>query len=308
MRFVVFGAGGVGGYFGGRLARAGEDVTFIARGAHREAIQAKGLRLCTPDGDILIDPAPVTDDVSTLSPPEYLLFAVKLFDTQVVAEACRPIVGPRTAVVSLQNGVEAVDILSGVFGPERVLGGTARVAAVISEPGVITQTGNFAILSFGESDGSRSARGLALEAACRNAGFEACLLDDIDVEIWEKFILLAALSGVTSLTRLPNGPLRETPATRALVEACITEAAAVGRARGVALSDDVVASSMVQWDGLPAEMVASMSHDLNAGKPLELDHLSGALVRLGQSLGVPTPKHAFIHAALQPFVGGAPPR
>jgi len=159
-----------------------------------------------------------------------------------------------------------------------------------------------------ERDGSRSERGLALEAACRNAGFEASLLDDIDADIWEKFILLAALSGMTTLTRLPNGPLRETPATRALVEACMTETAAVGRARGVALSDDVVASVMALWDGLPAEMVASMSHDLNAGKPLELDHLSGAVARLGQSLGVPTPTHAFIHAALQPYVNGTPPK
>ncbi len=306
MRFVVFGAGGVGGYFGGRLALAGEDVTFIARGAHLDAIQARGLRLRTPDGEIGIDPANATDDVSALSPPDYLLFAVKLFDTLAVAQACRPIVGPDTAVVSLQNGVEAVDILSGVFGAGRVMGGTARIAAVISEPGVIAQTGKFAILRFGEPGGGRSERGLALESACRKAGFEASQMDDIDVDIWEKFILLGALSGMTALTRLPNGPLRETPATRALVEACMAETAAVGRARGVALADGVVASVMALWDGLPAEMVASMSHDLNAGKPLELDHLSGALVRLGQSLGVPTPTHAFIHAALQPYANGAP--
>ncbi|PPR24619.1 MAG: hypothetical protein CFH40_00766 [Alphaproteobacteria bacterium MarineAlpha10_Bin3] len=307
MRFIAFGAGGVGGYFGGRLARAGQDVTFIARRAHLDAIRARGLRLRTPDGEITVDPVQVTDDLSTLSPPDYLLFAVKLFDTQAVAEACRPIVGPRTAVVSLQNGVEAVDILSGVFGAARVMGGTARIAAVISEPGVIAQTGKFAILNFGEQDGSRSERGLALEAACLNAGFDARLLDNIDADIWQKFILLATLSGMTSLTRLPNGPLRKTPATRALVETCMAEVAAVGRARGIALPDDVVASVMALWDGLPAEMVASMAHDLKAGKPLELDHLSGAVVRLGRSLGVPTPTHAFIHAALQPYVNGAPP-
>lgn len=307
MRFVVFGAGGVGGYFGGQLARAGEDVTFIARGAHLAAIRDNGLRLRTPDGKIVVDPVRVTDDLSTLSPPDYLLFAVKLFDTQAVAETCRSIVGPQTAVVSLQNGVEAVDILSGVFGAARVMGGTARIAAVISEPGVIAQTGKFAILRFGEQDGSRSERGLALEAACLNAGFDAKLLENIDTDIWLKFILLASLSGMTTLTRLPNGPLRETPATRELVKACMAEVAAVGRVRGVALPDGVVASVMTLWDGLPAEMVASMSHDLKAGKPLELDHLSGALVRLGQSLGVATPTHAFIHAALQPYVNGAPP-
>lgn len=305
MRIVAFGAGGVGGYFGGRLAVSGVDVTFVARGAHLEAIRKNGLRIDTPEGDILVPDAQVTDDVASLDPPDYLFFAVKLFDTESVAEACRPIVGPETAVVSLQNGVEAVDILSGVFGRERVMGGTVGVATVISSPGVITQTGVFNYMAFGEQDGSRSARGLALEAACQKAGINATLSDDVDVDIWMKFLLLSAFSNMTTLTRLPAGILRETPETRQMLHDCVAEAVAVGRAQGVALPADAFEQTVEKLDGLPAEMVASMQHDVNAGKPLELERLGGAVVRLGAAAGVPTPTQAFIYNALKPHVGGA---
>ena len=306
MRIVAFGAGGVGGYFGGRLALSGEDVTFVARGAHGDAIREKGLRLARPEGDLLIKPAQVTDDVTTLSPPDYLLFAVKLYDTETVAEICRPIVGPNTTVVSLQNGVEAVDILNGVYGADRVLGGMVGVATYISEPGVVTQTGKFHFMAIGEQDGSRSERAVALEQACKKAGLNVKLSDDIEVDIWLKFIFLSALSSMTALTRLSNGPLRTTPETRDLFRACMEEAAAVGRAKGVNLPEDVVEDRMKMWDGMPAEMVASMAHDLEAGKRIEMARLGGAVVRLGVETGIPTPTQALLCAALTPYLNGTP--
>ncbi len=306
MNIVAFGAGGVGGYFGGRLALSGEDVTFVARGAHLNAIREKGLRIARSEGDLLINPAQVTDDVTTLSPPDYLLFAVKLQDTEAVAEACRPIVGPNTTVVSLQNGVEAVDILSSTFGPDKVLAGMVGVATYISEPGVVTQTGAFHFMAIGEQDGTRSDRAVALEQACKKAGLKVKLSDDIDVDIWLKFIFLSALSSMTALTRLPNGPLRTTPETRDLFRACMEEAAAVGRAKGVNLPDDVVDERMKMWDGMPAEMVASMAHDLMAGKPIEMARLGGAVVRLGVELGIQTPTQSILCAALTPYLNGTP--
>ena len=304
MRIVAFGAGGVGGYFGAKLALSGVDVTFVARGAHLEAIRTNGLAIHSPDGDMLVHPAVATDDVATIDPPDYLLFAVKLFDTEAVAETCRPIVGPNTTVVSLQNGVEAVDILNGVFGRERVMGGTVGVATVISEPGVITQTGTFNFITVGEQDGSHSARGEALVAACNAAGTTATLSDDVDVEIWRMFVMLSALSNMTCVTRLPIGRLRETPETRAMLQGCVAEAVAVGRARGVALPDDAVEQCVTRLDGLPDPMVASMLHDLNAGKKMELERLGGATVRLGAAAGVPTPTQAFCYDALKPHIDG----
>lgn len=303
MRIVAFGAGGVGGYFGGRLAVSGVDVTFVARGAHLDAIRNSGLTIRTEDGDITVKPATATDDLSTVAPPDYLFFAVKLFDTEAVAELCRPIVGPETTVVSLQNGVEAVDILNGVFGRDRVMGGTVGVATVISEPGVITQTGLFNFITVGEQDGSRSARGEALVAACNAAGTTATLSDDVD--IWMKFVMLSALSNMTCVIRLPIGRLRETPETRAMLEACVSEAVAVGRAHGVALPDDAVAQCVTRLDGLSDPMVASMLHDLNAGKRLELERLGGAAVRLGAAHDVPTPVQAFCYSVLKPHMQGA---
>ena len=305
MKIVAFGAGGVGGYFGGRLADSGVDVTFVARGAHLRAIRANGLCIRTAEGDTRVSSAKATDDVSTIEAPDYLFFAVKLFDTEAVAEACRPIVGPETAVVSLQNGVEAVDILNGFFGRERVIGGTVGVATVISEPGVIAQTGLFNFMTFGEQDGSRSSRGEALVSACEAAGITATLSNDVDVDIWMKFVMLTALSNMTCVTRLPIGRLREIPETRAMLESCVAEAVAVGRARGVSLPDEAVEQRVAAFDQLPAEMVASMLHDLTAGKSLELERLGGAVVRLGAAASVSTPTQAFCYNALKPHIDGA---
>lgn len=304
MRIGVFGAGAVGGYVGARLAAAGEDVTFIARGAHLDAIRESGLRLDSPNGDLTLHPAQATDDPASVGPVDYLLFAVKLFDTEAVAEACRPMVGPDTTVVALQNGVETEEILGGILGDEKVMGGTVYIAAVVAEPGLIRQTGTFARVIFGELDGSRSERGLALEAACKTASLDVVFSDAVLTEIWMKFIVLAALSGVTTATRKSIGPLRADPDTRALFRNAIAEAAAVGRARGVVLPDDAVDRQLAVVDGWPHDMVASMLHDLNAGKRMELDHLSGAVTRLGRLAGVPTPVHDVLYATLKPYKDG----
>lgn len=304
MRIGVFGAGAVGGYVGARLAAAGEDVTFIARGPHLDAICESGLRLDSPNGDLTLYPAQATDDPASVGPVDYLLFAVKLFDTEAVAEACRPMVGPDTTVVALQNGVETEEILGGILGHEKVMGGTVYIAAVIAEPGLVRQTGTFARVIFGELDGSRSERGLALEAACKAANLDVVFSDAVLTEIWMKFIVLAALSGVTTATRKSIGPLRADPDTRALFRNAIAEAAAVGRARGVVLPDDAVDRQLAVVDGWPHDMVASMLHDLNAGKRMELDHLSGAVTRLGRLAGVPTPVHDVLYATLKPYKDG----
>ncbi len=304
MKFAIFGAGAVGAYIGGRLAEAGQDVAFIARGAHLAAIRESGLRVESPNGDMHINPARVTDDPSEIGPVDYILFAVKLFDTEAVARACAPMIGADTTVVALQNGVDSEAAIGAVVGPERVMGGTVYIASVVAEPGVIRQTGQFARVIFGEMDGTTSARGTRLETACREAGLDVTFSAAVETEIWMKFIVLAALSGVTTATRKPVGQLRDDPDTRALFEKVIAEAVAVGRARGVALPEDAAARQMATIDGFPETMVASMLHDLEGGRRLELDHLSGAVCRLGRDSGVPTPVHDVLYAVLKPYLMG----
>jgi 2-dehydropantoate 2-reductase len=304
VKFAVFGAGAVGAYIGGRLAEAGQDVAFIARGAHLAAIRESGLRVESPNGDMHIHPARVTDDPAEIGPVDYILFAVKLFDTEAVARACAPMIGADTTLVALQNGVDSEAAIGAIVGPERVMGGTVYIASVVAEPGVIRQTGQFAKVIFGEMDGTSSARGTRLEAACREAGLDVILSPAVETEIWMKFIVLAALSGVTTATRKPVGLLREDPDTRALFEKAIAEAVAVGRARGVALPDDAAARQMATIDGFPETMVASMLHDLDGGRRLELDHLSGAVCRFGRDAKVPTPTHDVLYAVLKPYLMG----
>jgi 2-dehydropantoate 2-reductase len=304
MRIGVFGAGAVGGYFGARLANDGHDVVFIARGRHLDAIRKTGLRIESPNGNLTIHPAEATDDPASVGPVDYLLFAVKLFDTEAVAEACRPMVGPDTAVLALQNGVETEEILGRVLGERHVLGGTVYIAAVVAEPGLVRQTGSFARMIFGELDGSPSKRGQAFEAACKKAGVDAVFSPAVMTEIWMKFIVLVALSGATTVTRKPVGLLRSDPDTRMMLYNAIAEAAAVGRARGVTLPGDAVERQMAVLDGWPPEMVASMLHDLNGGRRMELDYFSGAVARLGRQCGVATPVHDTLYAALKPYKEG----
>ena len=304
MRFGILGAGAVGGYFGARLAEAGENVAFIARGAHLEAIQNSGLRIESENGDACITNSLATDNASEVGPVDFILFAVKLFQTEEAAEFSRPMVGPNTSFVCLQNGVECADTLSRIHGPEKVLNGASYISAVIAEPGLIRQTGKFSSFSFGEADGSDSERGRHLKEACDNAGLAPTYSDKIDVLVWMKFVRIAMMAGITSVTRKPIGALREDPDIRRVIEAAIAEAIAVARGKGVDLPDHAMAQELNQIDDFPATMVASMVHDLTGGKPMELDWISGAVCRFGREVGVPTPTHDAFFAALKPYKDG----
>lgn len=307
MRIAIIGAGGVGGYFGARWALAGEDVTFIARGQHLAAMRTDGLQVLSPNGDLHVKPTQATDDAATVGVADLVIIATKLWSTDEAITTAAPLMGPASAIVSFQNGVEAVDKLVAAFGRDRVLGGVANIAALIEAPGVIRHNGTMAMLQFGELDGRRSDRVLAVEAACKPAGIDARVPNSIAEAIWQKFVFLASLSAMTTLTRLPLGPLREDPDTRALFESLAEEVVDIARARGVKLADGTVESMLQRLDALPPEMVASMLGDLQRGNRLELPWLSGAVVKLGRELRVPTPSHEFVYAALKLHANGRHP-
>lgn len=303
MRIAVIGAGGVGGYFGGRLAAAGAGVTFVARGAHLAAMNANGLRIVSPLGDATVRVNAV-DDVAKIDTVDLVIVAVKLWDTESVARTLKPLVDRGAAVVSLQNGVTKDDILREHVGAAAVLGGVCYIAARIAEPGVIEHTGTMQRVVFGEFDGSRSPRAQAFLAACEAAKIDAELSTSIARVTWEKFVFLVGLSGATSFYRQAVGEIRVDPEKRALLYAAMHEVVAVGRARGVALDPDFADNRLAFCDTLPAAMTSSMYTDLMRGNRLELPWLSGAVVEMGTSLGVPTPVNAQITEALTPFAGG----
>jgi 2-dehydropantoate 2-reductase len=306
MKIAIVGAGGVGGYFGARLAASGEQVHFIARGAHLEAIQNNGLQVYSANGDILVKPARATSSPASVGPVDVVVIAVKLWSTEQAVQDAAPLVGPNTAVLSFQNGVVAVDTIAKIYGDQRTLGGVAQIAAVIEKPGVIRHTGTMAVLIVGELDGKPSTRAQRFVDACKRAGIDAHLSDDIRKSIWEKYSFLVAASAMTGLTRLPLGAVREDPDTRALAAQIMSEVAAVGKAMGVRLDADLVEKLLKRLDGLPRGMVASMLGDLERGNRLELPWLSGGVVQMGKELKVPTPANAFIVAALKLYIDGRP--
>jgi 2-dehydropantoate 2-reductase len=306
MKIAIVGAGGVGGYFGARLANSGQDVWFIARGAHLAAMRERGLQVYSANGDVLVKPCQATDSPAREGTADIVMIAVKLWSTQEALRDAAPVIGPDTAVVSFQNGVTAVDQIQAMYGRGRTLGGVANIAAVIEQPGVIRHTGTMAQLSFGELDGAISPRVQALAAACEKAGIMHKASDDIRKAIWEKYVFLVAASSMTALTRLPLGPIREDPDTRALMAQIMSEVAAVGRAKGVALDADLVDKLLVRLDGLPRPMVASMLGDLERGNRLELPWLAGGVAAMGKESGVPTPANQFIYAALKLYADGRP--
>jgi 2-dehydropantoate 2-reductase len=305
MRFVIVGAGGVGGYFGARLAAAGNDVGFIARGAHREAMIRRGLMVRSALGDLHVAGPAVFADPAEAGSADYVLLCVKMQDLAALAASLRPLLAPGTAVVTLQNGVEAEHMLCEALGPRFVMGGVAYIFAHIAAPGVVRHVGEIARLAFGELDGTESARQEALLSACRAAGIGAESTDRIDDRIWRKFVMLAPLAGATCLGRCPVGGVRDDPALAAKLAAMVGEAAALGRARGVALPADLEARTLTTIGQLDAGMKTSMLNDLEAGKPLELDWLNGAVVRLGAEAGLDTPANAQVVEALRAFAGGA---
>jgi 2-dehydropantoate 2-reductase len=306
MRIAVMGTGGVGGYFGARLAQGGSDVIFVARGAHRAALRERGLTVESKLGDVSLPKVQATDDPSTLGSVDVVLIGVKLWDTEAAAHAVSAIVGPTTAVLSLQNGVQKDDVLRDILGSEPVLGGVCYIASTIVRPGIISHTGTVQKLVFGEYDGRRSARAEAFLEACRRGGIDVELSLDIRKAIWEKFVFLVGLSATTTAIRLPIGPIRTNPRTRRFLLDIMREVIAVGQAHGVALSAEYAEDRLAFCDGLPAEMVSSMYHDLERGNRLEVDWLSGGVVELGQVVGVPTPFNHAVSDILALHANGKP--
>jgi 2-dehydropantoate 2-reductase len=305
MKLAMMGSGGVGGYYGARLAQAGHEVTFIARGAHAEAMRRQGLRVQSGAGDFQVQPVRVVEDPAQAGSVDAVILAVKLWDSEAAARAIVPMVGPATTVVSLQNGIAKDEVLAQAVGREHVIGGVTHIAAVIAEPGVIRHTGTLQRVTLGELDGSTSARVEALVAAFRAGGVDASASRDIRGATWEKFVFLTAVSGMTALTRSPIGPIREHPRTRSLLTDALRETAAVARAEGVALPDGMVDKQLAQIDALAPQTLSSMAQDLLRGRRLELNFLSGTVARLGEKHTLAVPAHRAIEAALILHAQGA---
>ncbi len=306
MRIAVVGAGGVGGGYGAALAHAGADVTFIARGAHLAAMKKDGLRVESVRGNSHLQPTQATEHPAEVGPVDYVLFCVKLWDVESAGAAIKPMIGPDTAVITLQNGVDAHERLIPILGTRAVMPGVANISATIAEPGLIRQTGTVMRMVFGEPDGSRSPRAVALAEMCKKAGIDGVLSEAILTELWIKFVLLAANAGVMALTRLPVGKLRDDADANAMFGAAYEESAAVGRALGVALPADIVDRAFAFNRNAPPHLMASMAVDLLRGNRIELPWLSGKVVELGRKHNVPTPTHALMYAALKPYIMGTP--
>jgi 2-dehydropantoate 2-reductase len=302
MKIAVVGTGGVGGYFGGKLAHSGQDVTFVARGPHLAAIRANGLWVESVHGSFTIAPAQATDDMAEIGPVDLALVCVKDFQLDALIPAMRPLVGADTAVLPLLNGIRAAEQLNEAFGRERVLGGLCAVVAFIEAPGVIRQASSFHRVAFGEWDGQATRRARAIADAFEASGVETALSDNVLKEMWTKFIFITAYAGVTSAMQLPAGNLHACAETMTLLREAMAEIEAVGRARGVALDADVVDKTMAFAEGLPPEATSSMQRDVAAGRLFELEALTGSVVRYGQDAGVPTPVNRVLYAILKPHL------
>jgi 2-dehydropantoate 2-reductase len=301
MRIGVMAAGGVGGYFGARLAAAGHDVVFFARGSHLTAIRQHGLKVESVLGDIHVTNVQAADDPAQVTPVDIVLFAVKLWDTETAAESLRPLVGPDTRVITVQNGIDARERVEPILGHGRVVPGLAQIATVIGSPGVIVHTSKFALVRCGHRDGHADPPLAAFAEAARKSGVDIAVSEAIELELWQKFAFLSSLAGITAATRLPIGPLLADPDTRAVFHNLLREVVAVGRARGVGLAADSADKALAFADAtLPPDMKASMAHDLERGNRLELDWLTGKVVELGRALGVPTPVSEVVYTILKP--------
>ena len=305
LKIVMMGSGGVGGFFGGRLAKVGCDVSFVARGSHLQALRASGLTIENEaQGDIHVPKVEVTDDPASLGVADLVILSVKLWDTESAARAIRPIVGPRTGVLSLQNGVVKDDILRRVFDPAQVIGGVCYVATHIARPGVIGQVGTMQRIVVGEYDGRTSDRARELHEALSRSGVNAELSSDVRRAIWEKYVFLVGLSATTTTMRSTIGPIRDNPRTRAFLHDIMREVVAVGRAQGVALPEDYADQRLAFADTVPATMTSSMHHDLERGNRIEVEWLSGGVVQLGARSGVPTPCNRAVWDILELYSQG----
>jgi len=304
MRIAIVGAGGIGCIYGASLAKAGADVTFVARGAHLAAMQANGLKIDGDRGGTHIQPAQATDDPASIGVVDYVIFCVKLWDVESAGAAIKPLVGSQTAVIPQQNGVDAHERLIPILGRGAVMGGTAWVTGSIVAPGVVRQTGTYQRLIYGELDGSMSARGQQFADFCATAGFEGDFQPDVLVPIWEKFLSIIPLSSVNSLTRAPLGVYREDPELWALCEASLRETIAVGHAEGIALPPDSFEKVVGQMRSMPPYHMTSMCNDLLRGNRIELPWFAGKVVELGRKHGIATPTCNLLYAALKPHIDG----
>ncbi len=305
MRYAIIGTGGIGGYLAAKLVAAGADVAVLARGAHLAAIRDKGLTLRDTDGEVTVRPAVATDDGEALGIADVAVFAIKGQDLATAIETARPVIGPQTLALPFLNGVEATPFLAEAYGEDRALIGIARISAFIAEPGVIRKATPSADFLIGGQDGSQGAPRVAgIIREFRAAGIGSPDRRDVRVDLWQKFVFLTALSGTTAGGRADLGTVRDTPELWALFLRLAEEAAAVGRARGVALAENAVEQAVHIGEQMPPEVRASLAHDLAAGKRLEIDWLSGAVARLGREAGVETSSHAAVAALLAPWREG----
>lgn len=299
MRIVIFGTGGVGGFFGGRLARAGEDVTFIARGEHLRAIRASGLRVDSSAGDFVIDPAQATDDVSEVGEVDLVILGVKAWQVPEAARAIKPIVGANTTVLPLQNGVEAVSQLVSELGSESVIGGLCRIVSYVVGPGHIRHAGFEPSIIIGELDNRQTDRIARIEQVFKHAGLNISIANDIQVALWTKFLFIASFSGVGAMANAPAGVVRSDPKWRAQMLSAMNEIYALAHARGIKLPPDSIDRVMSSVDGLPEDATSSMQRDIAAGKPSELEAQNGAIVRMAREAGVEVPTHELIYQTLR---------
>jgi len=302
MKIAIFGSGGVGGYFGGRLAQAGQDVTFIARGAHLAAVKESGLRVDSIGGDFVVNPAKATDSPQSIGTADLVIFATKAWQLDSAIKQMKPLVGEGTMILPLLNGMEHMDALLAAFGRENVLGGLCRISVFIAEPGHISHVGVSPFIAFGELDNSKSMRVDSLkEMFAAISGITVEVPADINTAMWEKFIFISGTSGVGAFTRQPIGEFRANPETRAMLFNAMSETAAVARARGTPLSESFVSDTMNRIDTIQPHIIASMQKDMMEGRPSELNEQTGAVIRMGRAAGVPTPTHEAIYAKLLPL-------
>ena len=299
MDIAVMGTGGVGGYFGGLLARAGNNVTFIARGQHLEAIRSNGLRVISSNDGEFVVPGQATDQPAEVGHQELVLFTVKMYHNEAAIQAIAPMVGPDTIVLTLQNGIDNGERLVDAYGPERVMIGSAYLEGRIAEPGVVTQGGPGAA-SFGERTPGITERGERLLEVFQGAGWRVELLENMTGMLWKKFAYLSGSAGVCAASGCAYGELRSVPETRSVIQEAIAEALAVGEASGAPLEPDSLEWSMNALDNFPATGMASLAKDFAEGQPVELEGLTGVVIRMGQEYGVPTPINNALYAVLKP--------
>jgi 2-dehydropantoate 2-reductase len=306
MRMAVMAAGAVGGYFGGRMAAAGHDVAFIARGAHRDAIRQDGLKIESALGDLHLKDVKVTDDPKEIGPVDVVLFAVKLWDTEKAGEQARPLVGPNTRVITLQNGVDSVARLAPIIGDAAAIGGSTYVVTTIAKPGVIRHNGNLARILCGRLDRRPDPVLAGYVEQIKAAKIDITLADYMLLDMWKKFVLLSGTSSITASTRQPLGVTRDDPDMRAFFYKLMHETLAVGRAAGVDFPADFPAQLDQSVAAFPPTMKASMANDLDNGNRLELDWLAGKVVALGKKYDIPTPAQEAVYAILKPYRMGRP--